>query len=121
MHLKDSNVKNQNRKTEPMQTTANTITIRVPFALRHMLPDIKAAGGRFDSQSKTWTLPDTLVSRSVAEKFAPPPPRLDETPEERVRSVSRVAADLLSGLNEGRFVIIESTARRVVLEKAPSA
>jgi|ERR1700677_2963227 len=97
-----------------MQTT---ITFKLPYPFRHLLPEIKARGGRFDSMSKTWSLEDTFDNRELARQLATPPPIQTATPDERVRGVAAVALELLNGLQIGHFTLCATTVDRVVIEK----
>jgi hypothetical protein len=99
----------------------NTLTLKLPYPLRHLLPEIKARGGRFDAASKTWSLPDNPDNRLLADQVAVPPSMPNASPEERVRNVATVAAELLTGLKLGQFTVCETTANRVVIENIPVA
>ncbi len=95
----------------------NTITIKLPYPFRHLLPEIKSRGGRFDSATKTWSLADTPDNRALAGQLAVSQPSLPTAPEERIRNVAVVAVELLNGLQVGHFTLCETTADRVVIEQ----
>jgi hypothetical protein len=101
-----------------MSNTTNTFIVKLPYPFRHLLPEIKSRGGRFDSATKTWSLLDTAENRLLANRLSTaqsPPPTA--APEERVRNVATVAVELLNGLQIGHFTLCETTADRVVIEQ----
>jgi hypothetical protein len=103
-----------------MATSAQTITVKVPFTHRHLHGEIKVLGGRFNSELKTWSLPESDEARALAQKLSVPMPALKAPPSERVRNVVNTALDLLNGLRVGRFVLIEASENRVVIERSQS-
>ena len=99
----------------------NTLTLKLPYPFRHLLPEIKSRGGRFDSATKTWSLPDNAENRLLANQLSvahQPPPTA--TPEERVRNVAATAVELLNALKLGHFTLCQTTADRVVIEQINS-
>ena len=49
----------QKKTKEDMSITMpNTLTLKLPYPLRHLPPEIKVRCGRFDAESKTWSFPD---------------------------------------------------------------
>jgi hypothetical protein len=103
----------------PKELTMETITIRVPYHHRHLHPEIKARGGRFDSASKTWNLPDTEPNRALAEEIQRPISA--PTHEERVQNVLNVCVDLLNSLDgpgKRRYSVAE-VGHKIVIELQP--
>ncbi len=102
-------------------TNTNTLIIKLPYPFRHLLPEIKSRGGRFDSATKTWSLPDNAENRLLANQLSvaqQPPPTA--SPEERVRNVAATAVELLNALKLGHFTLCQTTADRVVIEQINS-
>jgi hypothetical protein len=88
----------------------------VPYSMRNMREEIKARGGRFDPETKSWSLPASAENQALADQIATPPPRPKATPEERIKTVAQTAADLLNGLKVGTFRLVEVSPRKVVIE-----
>jgi hypothetical protein len=106
---------------ETMSNTQNTLIVKLPYPLRHLLPEIKSRGGRFDSATKTWALSDTTENRLLANQLSaaqPPPPTA--SPEERVRNIATTTVELLNALKLGHFILGTTTLDRVVIEKIPA-
>jgi len=96
---------------------SNILTFRLPYPLRHLTTEIKSRGGRFDSTSKTWSLPDNADNRLLTDQLIVPSPKPNAVPEERVREVATIAVELLNALKLGHFTLCETTSDRVVIEK----
>ena len=100
-----------------MSNTPNSLTIKLPYPMRHLSPEIKSRGGRFDSATKSWSLPDNAENRLLAGQLVAATPPNSVTPEERVRSVAATAVELLNALKLGQFTLCATTIDRVVIEK----
>jgi len=99
----------------------NTLTLKLPYPFRHLLGEIKSLGGRFDSATKTWSLPDNAENRLLANQLsAAQPPSPTASPEERIRSVATTSVELLNALKLGHFTLCQATADRVVIEQINS-
>jgi hypothetical protein len=104
-----------------MQTTTPKLTFKIPYAMRHLQPEVRNRGGRFNPDDKTWTLDDNEGNSALVAQLTSPPPRPAAPAEVRVRAVAQSAAELLCSLRIGTFVLIESSPTRVIIEKVPTA
>jgi hypothetical protein len=96
--------------------TTNLISINVPYAKRHILPELRINGGKFDSDTKTWILPDSPEARTlkeIAERRVAVP-----APTERITNIAKLTIDLLNSLKYREFKIVE-VGNRIVLESTP--
>jgi hypothetical protein len=114
------NAETQTERTT-MQTATPQLTFKIPYALRHLQPEIKNRSGRFNPEDKTWTLDDSESNRALVHQMELPPPRTAAPPEERVKAVAQTATELLSALKIGTYILVEATPLRIVIEKAPTA
>ena len=92
------------------------IIINVPYSKRHLLPELRINGGKFDPDTKTWVLPDSPEARTLKEladrRLAVP------APTERIANIAKLTIDLLNSLKYREFKIVEA-GNRIVLESTP--
>ena len=93
--------------------TTNLISINVPYAKRHILPELRINGGKFDSDTKTWILPESPEARTLKELVER---RLaGASQKERINNILKLAVDLLNAVNYRKYQISEVDSR-IVLE-----
>jgi len=91
------------------------ITITLPYAKRHLTTEIKARGGRFHNETKTWSLPSTEENRTLADLIAMAPQ--GATVEERVFHITETAVALLNSIGHRRYRAVESGDRVVIVSE----
>jgi len=105
------------KNPKPKEPMPNSIIFKLPYPFRHLTGEIKKRGGRFDSTTKTWSLPDNSDNHVLISQIEVPPPKPEVTTEDRVRGIATVAVELLNGLKLGHFTLCQATADRVVIEQ----
>src|SRR5271163_132095 len=94
------------------------ITINVPFTKRHILPELRINGGKFNPDTKPWILPDnpetSTLKELVERRIAAP------SPAERIKNVLTLSVDFLNTLKIRQFKLTES-GDRIVIESTPLA
>jgi len=93
------------------------LIIAVPFQKRHLTPEIKSRGGKFDPSAKTWSLKDNQDNRQLADLIQLP--LTGPTPEERILNVAKTAVELLNSIKFREYRLIES-GNRIVIESDPN-
>ena len=94
----------------------NSIQIHLPYQQRHLNSEVKQRGGKFDSRSKLWSLPDTTENREFAELIRRPVS--GPTAQDRVGNVAQTCVALLNALNHRNFRLIEA-GDKIVIESDP--
>ena len=91
----------------------NTIEITVPYSKKHLVTEIKSAGGKFSPEAKIWILPDNQENRSLKElverRLAGP------SQNERVKNIANLTVDLLNALKYRQYKVVD-VGDRIVLE-----
>src|SRR5271170_7703799 len=105
----------------PITAQCNTITLKLPYGYRHLLQEIKALGGRFNAENKSWTIPDCDESQALAIKLSTPLPSPKAPPSERVKNIANVSLELLNGLRIGRYQLTDVSENRVLIERVQMA
>jgi hypothetical protein len=90
----------------------NTIEITLPYQKRHLRPEIKERGGKFNTETKNWSIPDTAENRELAQLIQRPV--IGPTAEDRVTNVASTCVDLLNGLKHRRYRLVEARDRIVI-------
>ena len=93
----------------------NLIKINLPYAKRHFQPEIKTRGGKFVSEDKTWTLPDTEDNRHFVALIEQP--LAAPTYKERVQNVVMTCVELLNAVGKTKYKIVD-VGERIVIEQA---
>lgn len=83
--------------------TPATFEVFVPYTQKTLNPEIKHRGGRWNSETRKWILPDNQENRTFARTIHPLPSR-DLPPDERVAAIAQNAVSQLNALGAGEFV-----------------
>ena len=97
----------------------NTIAVAIPYAKRHLRPEIKERGGKFQPEDKTWILPDNPENRQLVDLVQKP--ITGPTPQERVTNVLNTTVELLNALKISRKYKLAESGDRIVINSEPSA
>ena len=90
----------------------NAIEITVPYSKKHLITEIKNNGGKFNSESKTWTLDDNPQNRSLKEMIERRLTGPSQT--ERLKNVLTLSIDLLNALKHRKYYLIEAGDRIII-------
>jgi hypothetical protein len=100
-------------------TNMNTIEIAIPHLKRHLRPEVKSRGGKFQPEKENWILPDNPENRQLVDLIQKP--ITGPTPEERVKNVLNTTVELLNALNIARKYKLAESGDRIVITSEPSA
>lgn len=84
-------------------TTSATFEVHVPYEQKALNPEVKRRGGRWNPNSKRWSLPDTTDNRAFAATIKPLPSQLDI--DDRVAAIAANAVAQLNCLGAGEFIL----------------
>ena len=93
-----------------------TIELTLPYAKRHLRFEIKDRGGRFNPDTKNWTLEDTSENRELVQLITKPV--TGPTAAERIGNIANTCAELLTALKIRHYRVVE-VGDRVVIESEP--
>jgi hypothetical protein len=94
----------------------NTIKLTLPYSKRDLRFEIKERGGRFNAETKDWTLEDTNENRELVQLIQRPV--TGPTPKERIGNIANTCAELLNALKIRNYRVAE-IGDRIVLESDP--
>ena len=94
----------------------DTIQLTLPYQKRDLRHEIKQRGGRFNPETKHWTLLDTAENRELAQLIAKPV--TGPTTVERITNIANTCTELLNALKTRHYRVAE-VGNRIVIESKP--